>query len=400
MKITNAEILLVQSGIEFTSVKGTHVLPWKPILLKLYTDEGIYGVGEVGVAYGSAANAAYGMLKDFVPYIIGMDPFDTEAIWNKLMKKTFWGQGGGTVIFGGMSAIDIALWDIKGKALNVPVYKLLGGKCRDDLRCYASQIQSDWGKDRRALSSPEQYSQAAKKAIAEGYDAVKVDLFQYDRNGAMFNYDLCGSLSKDFINMCVERLTAVREAVGPDVDIIIENHAATDASTAIQLAKEIECFNIMYYEEPNTPLNSKLAREIKENVRIPLAGGERVYTRWGYRPLIEDRSVDVIQPDLGTCGGLSEAKKISEMAHVYDITVQGHVCGSPIVMAAALHFEIAIPNFIIHEHHRNALTDPNIELGTYDYQPINGRYTVPELPGIGQDISKRAYDLAEIYTIK
>lgn len=284
--------------------------------------------------------------------------------------------------------------------MGVPVYKLLGGKCRKDLRCYASQIQSDWGKDRKALSDPKQYTEAALKAVAEGYDAVKVDLFQYDRNGVMWNYDLCGSLTRDFIDMCLERLTAVREAVGPKVDIIIENHAATDTPTAIQLAKEIERFNIMYYEEPNTPLNAKLAREIKEKVNIPIAGGERVYSRWGYLPLLENRSVDVIQPDLGTCGGLSEAKKICDMAHVYDIAVQGHVCGSPIVMAASLHLEVAIPNFLIHEHHRNSLTDRNIELGVYDYQPVNGRYSVPELPGHGQDISEKAYALADKYVIK
>lgn len=400
MKIVKAEILHIQTGIAFTSVKGTHVLPWKPIILKLYTDEGIYGLGEVALAYGSASNAGAGILKDFVPGIIGMDPFDTEAIFNKLMKKTFWGQGGGTVIFGGMSAIDMACWDIKGKALNVPVYKLLGGSCRKDLRCYASQIQSDWGKERRALSDTEDYREAALKAVAEGYDAVKVDLFQYDKNGVMWAYNLCGCLEAEFIDMCVERMEAVRNAVGPRVDIIVENHAATDAGTSIQLAKAIEPYGVMYYEEPNTPLNPKVAKQIKEKINIPLAGGERIYSRWGYAPFFEDRSLDVIQPDLGTCGGLSEAKKIADMAHVYDIAVQAHACGSPVVNAACLHLEMALPNFIIHEHHRNMLTDPNIELCVYDYQPVNGRYTVPDLPGLGQDLTSRAYELADICTIE
>lgn len=400
MKIVSAEILHIQTGIPFTSVKGTHVLPWRPIILKLMTDEGIYGLGEVALAYGSASHAGAGILKDFCPAILGMDPFDTEAIWNKLMKKTFWGQGGGTVIFGGMSAVDIACWDIKGKAFGVPVYQLLGGKCRKDLRCYASQIQSDWCNDRRALSAKEDYREAALKALAEGYDAVKVDLFQYDRNGVMWAYNLCGCLSSDFLKMCEERIQAVREAVGPDVDIIVENHAATDAGTAIQLAKVLEPFRIMYYEEPNTPLNARIAKCIKEKVNIPLAGGERIYSRWGYAPFFQDRSLDVIQPDVGTCGGISETKKISDMAHPYDISVQIHACGSPIVNAACLQLEMATPNFIIHEHHRNMLTEPNRELCVYDYQPVNGRYTVPELPGLGQDLTPKAYELADRCLIK
>ena len=150
---------------------------WKPVLIKVNTDEGICGFGEVGLAYGAGSAAGAGMVKELARYVIGMNPMNVEEIWEKLFRKTFWGMGGGTVVFGGMSAIDMACWDIRGKALGVPVYELLGGKMRSKLRSYASQIQFDWGKDNnRSLTKPEEYAEAARHAVADGYDAVKVDV--------------------------------------------------------------------------------------------------------------------------------------------------------------------------------------------------------------------------------
>jgi galactonate dehydratase len=399
MRIKSVEALLINGTLPAKTGKAW---PWNPIIVKINTDEGLYGLGEVGMAYGVGATAAWGMTQDLAKLIIGMDPLNTEAIWDKMMKKTFWGQGGGTVVFGGMSGIDMALWDLKGKALGVPVYQLLGGKCRNELRCYASQIQLGWtAASREVLREAPEYAEAALKAVAEGYDAVKVDPLTFDRkNSGNLANNYTGILTNDVCKMVVDRITAIREAVGDDVDIIIENHASTDTTSAIQLGRLLEPFNIMFYEEVNTPLNPELTKYVKDKVNIPLAAGERTYSRWGYLPFFKDRSLDVIQPDLGTCGGLSEGKKICDMAHVYEITAQAHVCGSPIAKAAALHLETAIPNFCIHEHHRNALIAENIELGLYDYQPVNGKYTVPELPGLGQDLSAKAYTLATKITVK
>lgn len=394
MKITSVEVLLINATINLAGKDGMS-RPWRPIIVKVNTDKGVHGYGEVGMAYGVGATAGWGMAKDLAGLIIGMDPLNTEAIWDKLMKKTFWGQGGGTAVFGGMSGIDIALWDIKGKVLGVPVYKLLGGKCRDDLRVYASQIQFDWGPNWGGLTDKQQYAEAALRAVADGYDAVKVDLLEIDYRGGVKCINLCGPLPAWVMNMGIERLAAIREAVGDKVDIIIENHAETDVTSAVQFGKLLEPFNIMYYEEVNTPLNAELTKCVKDKINIPLAAGERIYSRWGYLPFFKNRSLDVIQPDLGTCGGIGEGKKICDMAHVYEITAQAHVCGSPIAKAAALHLETAIPNFCIHEHHRIALVQGNVELCEYDYQPVNGRYTVPELPGIGQELTKRAYELAD-----
>lgn len=152
---------------------------WRPILCRIHTDEGIYGDGEAALAYGIASPAAAGMIRDLATLIIGMDPLDSEVIWDKLYKSTFWGQNGGPVVFAGISALDIALWDIKGKAFNVPVYKLLGGKRRDNLRTYASQLQFGWSDHAETLTTLDEYREVSKKAVAEGYDAIKIDFLTY-----------------------------------------------------------------------------------------------------------------------------------------------------------------------------------------------------------------------------
>lgn len=371
----------------------------KPIFVKINTDDGICGYGEAGVAYGSSKTAAFGQIKDFAELIIGWDPMKIEAIWDHLYRDTFWGQGGGTVIFSAMSAIDIALWDIKGKALGVPVYQLLGGKTNEKLRAYASQIQFGWSKDFLYLAKPEQYAEAAMAAVEEGYDAVKVDPFQVDKDGNSA-FRNTGLLTYDKLKLYRERLVAIRKAVGPDVDIILECHTGTDVNSAIQFGRMVEDLNIYYMEEVCTPLNPPLTKRVKEKVNIPLAGGERIYSRFGYRPFFEDRSLDVIQPDLANCGGISEGKKICDMAHAYEVAVQVHICGGPLSVAAALQLEAVIPNFCIHEHHVIYLSDYNKSLGLYDYQPVKGYFDIPDKPGIGQEIPSEILEKCDKVTVK
>ncbi len=184
------------------------------------------------------------------------------------------------------------------------------------------------------------------------------------------------------------------------MDIIIEMHSLTDTVAAIQVAQALEDLRIFYYEEPVHPLNIENYAEVKKSTRIPIASGERIYTRQGYRPFFERRLLDVIQPDLCLCGGLSEAKKICDMAWVYDSAVQIHVCGSPISKAAALQIEAAIPNFLIHEHHQRALNPESRATCVYDYQPVDGYYSVPDLPGLGQALTPETIQRCKITTIK
>ena len=399
MKITSIDVMKVfpQADVGNVSVGG---VPWCPIVVRINTDAGISGFGEVGLAYGNSQTGGFGQAIDFAKCIIGMDPMKIEKIWDHLHRMTFWGMGGGGVVFAGISGIDIALWDIKGKALNAPVYELIGGKTNDKLRAYASQLQFDWGKVSKSLVKPEEYGKAVRKAMADGYDAVKVDPVGFDLNGTWMGWSNYGLLKNDQIRVASDRVAAMREAGGPDMDIIIELHSLTDTNTAIQLGKELEQYNCFYYEEPTQPLNSALFKEISAKVRIPLATGERIYSRWGYRPFYEDRSISIIQPDLCNTGGISEGKKICDMAHVYDIGVQVHICGGPISTAAALQLEAVIPNFVIHEMHASALIDTNINLCKYNYQPVNGYYEVPDKPGIGQELTEDAIAASEIITVK
>ena len=360
---------------------------WNPVFIRVHTDEGIRGVGEAGLAYDVGHSAAASMIKEMVEaFLIGHDPFQTEKLWSRMLRESFWGLGGGPVVYAAMSAIDTALWDIKGKALNLPVYQLLGGKVNDSLRTYASQLQFDWDTEFKALSQPEQYAEAALKAVAEGYDAVKVDPIMYDKDGNTY-YDRTKIISRGEMKLYRARLAAIRDAVGDEVDIIFECHSLPGATTAIQLGKLAEEFDCMFYEEPVNYLNHSLHKKVADKVNVPIAGGERLYNRWQVRPYFEDMSIDVLQPDIGLCGGFTETKKVCDYADIFDIRIQAHVCGGPVATAAALHLETAIPNFLIHEHHTYAIKSWNRELCIQDPQPVNGQFVVSEAPGIGIELN-------------
>lgn len=392
MKITKIDIILID--MDAPDNPG-----WQPIVCRVYTDAGIYGDGEAALAYGRAHRAAFGMIQDLAELVIGMDPLENEVIWEKLYKSTFWGQNGGPVVFAGISALDIALWDIKGKYFQVPVYRLLGGKMHDRLRCYASQLQFGWGSRKTPACSIEDYVNNARKAVEEGYDAIKIDFFTFSPDGHRFNHEETTRMqTPERVNMVISRLAAVREAVGPNVDIIMENHSYIDAQVAVQLGRLAEPYGVVFFEEPTTP-NPKMNKFVADRVKLPIAQGERIYTRWGYAPYFEDGSIQLIQPDIGNCGGITEAKKICDMAHVYDVGVQAHVCAGPLSTAAALHLETAIPNFTIHEHHVYNRYDYNRRLCIYDYQPVNGYFTVPELPGLGNELSDYCFSHSTKVTI-
>lgn len=393
MKITSIDVIRLNSG--HGPVKGN---PWFPTVVRVNTDEGISGIGEIGLAYSSAKNGGFGVCQDYAELIIGLDPMENEYIWDKLYKETFWALGGGGFAFGGISAIDIALWDIKGKALGVPVYTLLGGKLNKKLRAYASQLQLDWDKECRVLTTPEEYALAALKVKAEGYTAFKVNPTMFSEEGRLYA-KYTGLLAPDVLKMAKNRIAAMRDAVGDDMDILIELHGNTDAGSAIQICQALEPYNIMCAEEATTPLSSDNLAVITNNTTIPQASGERLYGRWGFRPYFENQSIRLSQPDLGNCGGITEGKKIADMAKCYDIGVQAHICGGPVAMAAALQFEAAIPNFVIHEQHAVTRMPENIALCKYDYQPKNGYYDVPDLPGIGQELTEDALKSADIVTL-
>lgn len=378
MKVTSVEVF---------DLEMEEAPTWHPVLIRVNTDEGISGVGEVGLAYGIGHSAGAGMAKNLAEaFVLGVDPFQSEKLWETMFRSSFWAQGGGPVVFGGMSAVDIAMWDIKGKALGVPVYQLLGGKTNDKLRTYASQIQFGWDGELKGLGSAEGYADAARKAVAQGYDCVKIDPIMLDAEGNR-GANLRTVFTNAQLRFFYDRVKAVRDAVGPDVDIILEVHSLPSATTGIQLGRVWEDLNCMYYEEPVNYLNVGLQEKVTGSVRIPMAAGERLYTRWGYRQYFEKQTLDVIQPDLCLVGGITEGKKVCDYANTYDITVQVHVCGSPVSTAAALQLESVIPNFLIHEHHTHALNAYNREICVQDYQPEKGTFVAPDLPGLGIELN-------------
>jgi len=393
MKITSVDVIKLKRLAFSTQT---------PVLCRINTDEGIYGYGEAGVSIQDFSVGSYEILKLMSKPILGMDPLEIDVIYSKLTSM-FWSQGNGGVIMAAISAIDTALWDIKAKYFGVPLYKLLGGKHRDKLRTYASQLQNGW-KYHDFINAPGDLDflrKACQDALADGYTAVKIDFTGKGLDGKRLSGDMQRNwLTPDVLNLFVERVRVARETLGPDVDIIMENHCNTSANTAIQFARAAEKYNIMFLEEPCNPLSPIEHKKISENTTIPVATGERTYTRWGYLPILMNGSVSVIQPDLGNCGGVTEARKICDLAQVFGVSVQTHTCNTPISVAVSLHLEAAIPNFIIHEHHTvNTLPEVR-ELCVYDYQPENGYFSIPEIPGIGNELSEKALSEAVIETIQ
>ncbi len=395
MKITKVEVFRLPTAVSKTN---------SPIGCRIHTDEGIFGDGEAGIAYGVGGDGAWGVLCGLAELVIGMDPMQTELIWETMYKKTFWGQNGGPMIFAGIAAIDIACWDIKGKYFNVPVYQLLGGKVREKLRTYASQLQFGWGDVHKGIEhlwavTPEDYAYNTKLAIAEGFDAIKVDFFDRDEEGKPLHFlDQTGLLTPKQLKMVESRMKAVREAAGDEVDIIMENHSYPDARGAVQLSKLAEKYNIFAFEEPNTP-TTQTSEYITKYTSVPIANGERIFSRWQYAEYFKRNLIQLAQPDACNTGGITETKKIADMAHAFDVGVQVHVAGSPLATNVALTLECTMPNFLIHEHHTCNRMSTCLGLTKYNDQPENGYFTVPERVGIGNEWLQEAIDKAVLYRL-
>ena len=288
MKITSIDVMKIPSpDVSFSGNGGGSTEDWSPIIVRINTDEGITGFGEAGLAYGKGWRAGFGMVQDFAHVIIGEDPMNIEKIWDKLQRTTYWGIAGGVIPNAAISAIDIALWDIKGKYYQTPVYQLLGGKTNNYLRAYASQLQYNWGTSPDPqlpkLSAPEEYADVARKVKAEGFTALKFDPIMWgDR--AQQSWNTKGPLNHHTIKVAYNRIAAVRKAVGPDFDIIIDMHANTDTTSAIEYAHAFAPLNILYYEEPVDPMNPDFYKIVRDKMpaQMAIAGGERTFTRWGF----------------------------------------------------------------------------------------------------------------------
>jgi L-alanine-DL-glutamate epimerase-like enolase superfamily enzyme len=397
MKITSIDVFALKPRYMPMAMRG--------VVCRINTDVGIYGYGEAAVSYGKGSSAGFNMIKELAPLLIGQDPMRTEWHWKNMFMETFWGQSGGPIFYSAMSAIDIALMDIKGKAYKVPCYELIGGKSRDKVRAYASQLQLGWVADDaqwfEIQHTPEGYALQAQRAVQEGYTAIKADFTCVGPDGRMRDHDtMRGVVDREMIDTACQRIEAIRKAVGNKIDIIVECHSHTDAISSVQYAQAVEKYGIYYFEEGTYPMNTMTAKNASRKTNIPMANGERIYTRWQYLPFLIDDSIQVVQPEIANCGGITECKKICDLAHIFDASVQVHVCGSPISLAAALQVEATIPNFQIHENHVVNKVNFVRELGTVDMAAVNGDFIIPDTPGIGQELSEYALQTAYHETVQ
>jgi galactonate dehydratase len=348
--------------MKITKLETINVLPrW--LFLKIHTDEGLVGYGEP-IVEGRARTVAMAV-KEIEPYLIGQDPRDIERHWQTIYRGTFY--RGGPVLVSALSGIEQALWDIKGKYYNMPVYEMLGGGVRSRIRMYAG-----CGGD-----TPESAAASALARKNQGFTALKT--------GADAP---CRSIdTMEFLERQTNRLAAMREAVGTGVDIAIDFHGRISPAMAIRMAQAFEPYCPMFIEEPCLPENVDAMVRIAQSTTIPIATGERVFTRWGFRELLEKQAVAVVQPDLCHAGGIFEARKIAAMAEVYYASIAPHNPLGPISLASCLQLDACTPNFLIQEH-------PGMEekwdLGVgYLKQPFvikDGYIDLPKGPGLGIEL--------------
>lgn len=353
----------------------THVIstPWRNLtFVRVITDEGIEGVGEVRML--NHTDAFLGLLKELVPnHVIGRDPFDIESLVYRLYRDDY--QRPGQIQMSATAAIEVACWDIMGKALNQPVYRLLGGKVRDRIKAYAN----GWYKVER---TSEEFYTAAKAVTARGYRALKFDPF-----GA-------GFLELDYREKgrAIELVAAVRDAVGPETEILIEMHGRMNRTTALEMADALVPYKPSWIEEPVPPENLETLRDVTMRTTIPVATGERLYSRHEFRRLFELQAADIIQPDIMHTGGLMEMKKIAGWAEAYYILVAPHNVGGPVATAAALHFAASTTNFKIQEHF-NDFADSDVKaLAPGNPEVIDGYFALPEGPGLGIELDIEALE--------
>lgn len=350
--------------------------------VRVYTDGGIVGQGECT----DAAMGSVPMIRSFARFLTGQDPLNIEAAFERIRTSgVFAGAQAGQYVTA-VSGVEIALWDIAGKTLGLPVYQLLGGKVRDRVRVYCDSGERD-------MIPADERSKARIRQIQEmGFTAAKIDIddaldpARFDR----VNW----TASNGEIDHMIAKVAFTRELYPKNFDLAVDMHARYDAGTGKRVAKELEPFKLMWLEEPVPAENIDAMREVRASTSTPICCGENVYLRWGFRELLEKRAVDIIEPDFQKCGGLLEARKIADMAHTYYVPVAPHGVTSPVGMMATAHVCAAIPNFLVQEWHwidsfdlwRTWVKEGDIIQ--------KGYISVPERPGIGvemdDDVGRKA----------
>lgn len=337
------------------------------VFVKVFTDEpGLWGTGEATLEYKEGAIVA--AIHDLEREMIGKDPRDIEAIWHYNYREAYW--RGGPVLMSAISAVDIALWDILGKSLDVPVWRLLGGAVRREVPCYANA----WFAGAR---EPEQFGEAAAKAVAAGWKGLKWDPF-----GSAYR-----QLTPAEFRKAMECVEAVHSAIHGKAEVLIECHGRFDLPTALRIGKALEKFDIFWMEEPIIPDTMEALADLRSRINVPISFGERLYGAWSFRTLLEARAADYVQPDVSHAGGITELRKIAALAETHHVPFCPHNPSGPVANAATLQLAASQPNFCILETMasdvpwRHDVCDE--EVGFKD-----GMMSIGERPGIGVELNE------------
>lgn len=365
MKITQVEAMVLTYPLETPIEDATYTIPARhAVLVRIDTDEGIFGIGDCAWFGGPPEVTRLIINQELKDYLIGEDPLNTEKLWEKMYQGTI-KHGRRGALIASISGVDIALWDIKGKVANMPLYRLMGG-CYEKVRAYASAGFYSKTKGVKELAAD------MASYVEEGFTAVKMKI-----GGASEAEDIA-------------RVKAVRKVIGGKVDLIVDANNAYTSYQAIRMARKLEEFNIFWFEEPVPTEDIEGSAEVARAIDIPVASGENEFTRYGFKNLFINQAIDIAQPDVTWCGGLSEAKKIAAMASAWNIKCVPHSFSSAVTLAANLHFNASIVNSMIQEYDRNpnALRDNLLE------EPLkidkNGDIKLPQKPGLGIELNRSA----------
>jgi galactonate dehydratase len=379
VKITDVRPWIV-TGPPTDAASGPAAHLQQYIFVQVDTDEGLTGWGEVTTYPGMVANRAVAALvREVRPVLVGEDPARIEAIWHKLFRLfTYMGTRGATTAL--ISGIDIALWDIRGQALGLPIYELLGGKVRETVPLYVHFAYTE---------TPEEMAFYAKGQVDLGAKGLKTDPFLAAgraRNVLNNNVYINGELDPATEQLGIDMIAAVREAVGPQVEILIDAHGLYNVPTAIRLATRLAAYNIHWFEEPCPPESYHALQQVREQVPTRICVGERLHTRFEFVPIFERRLADFVMPDVTWTGGITELKKIATMAEAYYIPISPHDASGPINVLAGAHVALNVPNFYKLEARRVQFDFYNAFLS----EPLvvrDGDLIVPERPGLGVSLN-------------
>lgn len=368
------------SDLKITDVKCGYIRG--SLFVKIYTNQDIYGCGE-GV---DAISGTYHMVQSMGRRLKGQNPLNIHKIFEDIRRGGFFGGAQSGMYVAVLSAFETALWDLTGKALNVPVYQLLGGKFRDKIRVY-----SDTALYRSNNPAPKEFADSALNAVKMGFNAIKFDIDQAGDPDRFDRYNWTASQGE--LQRMVDQLTAVREAVGPKIDIAVDMHGRYDLNTALAVSKRVEPLNLLWLEEPIPAENVEAYRMVSQETSTPIAAGENIYLAYGFRRLLEIGGVDAVMPDLQKAGGLGEGQRIANLANLYYIPFAPHMVASFLGAMACAHVCASVPNFLIMEwqsyFHTNPMYKEIVKFDEGDWVQ-NSFIKVSDKPGIGVDIIEDA----------